>query len=399
MAPKRKCKLCCFAFGAALFASGCGGGSAEAVNPPQSPERITIAGIGSQGAHGIFDPSIARDPASSRLWMSYSSVDASGQWPAQNPDVVSTRLAYSDDSGKTWTGSSSGALINAFSDVTIALPAPLNAGTWTNEVSQLVYDPGADTAQRWKLLWHHYLLLNNVRHFDHGWIAMKAASTPEGLAAAPEVKLFAGVTYDVSNDTAGGGSQSPLGGAPKIHLDTALNSALNNCLFTEPGMYATAGALYATVQCAKSPVEHLTVLLKCASPCTAESAASWSYLGTVLNDANATTLGFDTGFSASSMFESGNSVYLISTPAQTSGAPWADYYSGCRIYRFANIDSAQLQLSGTQPAVIGTVNGTSGSFNGACAYNAASTMSGVLYSELHLSATDKFRMFMSHTNF
>ncbi len=389
-----------FVCGLVLFAAGCGGAGSVAETSP-APERITIAGNGTQGAHGIFDPSIALDPATGRLWMSYSSVDPSVSWPTQNHDVVSTRLAYSDDNGKIWTGSSSGGLINSFADVNIALAPPNDAGTWINEVSQLIYDPGADATQKWKLLWHHYLVINNDRRFEHGWIAMKTAATPEGLATATEVKLFAGATYDAGNDTAGGGSQSPLGGAPKIQLDTAVNAALNACLFTEPGMYATSGALYVTLHCVKSslPIEHLTVLLKCTSPCNAESAASWSYLGTVLNDSNAAALGFDTGFSAPGIFESGGSVYLISTPVQTSGALWHDYYSGCRLYRFTNIDAAQLQLSGTQPALIASVDGTSGSFNGACAYQASSNQSGVLYSELLLTASDKFRMYMSHKNY
>jgi hypothetical protein len=312
-------------------------------------------------------------------------------------------LAYSDDNGKTWVGSGTGALINGFTDVTLSLPVPNNAGSWTSEVSQLIYDPGANASERWKILWHHYLNINNVRKFEHGWIAMKTASTPEGLAAAPEIKLFAGALYDSGNNTAGGGSQSPLGGAPLIQLDTAVDAALNSCVFTEPGMYATASALYVSLQCINVkdyPVlSHLTVLLKCGSPCNTASSSSWSYVGTVLRDSNAAALGYDTGFSATGMFESGGSVYLVSTPVRTAGAPWEDYYSGCRVFRFLNIDSALLQTSGTQPALIGSVDGAVGSFNGACAYHASSNMSGMLYSELTASAIDRFRMYMSHTNF
>ncbi|MFZ2160883.1 MAG: sialidase family protein [Sideroxyarcus sp.] len=378
--------------GAVLFFIGCGGGSADA---PPSPERITFAGI---GTHGIFDPAIARDPASGRIWMSYSAVDPSALWPTQNINVVANRLAYSDDNGKTWTDS--GAIISNYADVTLPFATPLNAGTWVNEVSQLVYDPGATANERWKILWHHYLRINDVRHFEHGWLGMKTASTPAGLAAAPEVKLFAGYGYDTSNDTVGGGSQSPLGGAPQIQLDTALDPALNTCVFTEPGMYASDSALYLSLLCVKtSDLSHLTVLLKCTSPCNTGSAASWSYLGTVLQDSNATAIGFDSGFSGSGLFESAGSMYLVATPVQTAGAPWPDYYNGCRVYRFSNIDSALLQTSGSQPALVGSVNGTTGSFNGACSYNASANLSGMLYSELNTSATDLFRIYMSHKNF
>jgi hypothetical protein len=64
-----------------------------------------------------------------------------------------------------------------------------------------------------------------------------------------------------------------------------------------------------------------------------------------------------------------------------------------------NLDAAQLQTTGGQPELIGTVNGTAGSFNGACAYHASASTSGVLYSELTASATDKFRMYKSHKTF
>ena len=387
------------AFGATLFLAGCSGSSPPSTGP--TPERITIANV---GAHGIFDPSIALDPGNGRLWMSYSAVDPSVLWPA-NVNVVATHLAYSDDNGKTWTASSNGELINNYLDVTLPSASPDDAGTWVNEVSQLIYDPGANATERWKILWHHYLLINNVRHFEHGWIAMKAASTPEGLAAATEIKLFAGYLYDSANDTAGGTTRSPVGGAPQIQLDTALDPALSTCVFSVPGMYTTNSAVYLSLLCVhlgniNTPADdnHLIVLLKCGSPCNAASAASWSYLGTALQNSDALAFGFDTGFSASGMFESAGNVYLVATPVQTAGAPWPDYYSGCRIFRFANIDSALLQMSGSQPMLIGSVNGTAASFNGACAFHASASMSGMLYSEFNTS-TQVFQIYMSHTNF
>jgi hypothetical protein len=386
-----------YALGAVLLLFGChsspDGGSGSPA--PASPERIAFAGV---GTHGIFDPSITLDPGNGRLWMSYSAVDPSVSWPTQNYDVVSTRLAYSDNNGSTWTDT--GSVVNNFLDVTLPLAPPNDAGTWTSEVSQLIYDPGATASERWKLLWHHYLNINNSRHFEHGWIAMKMASTPENLATAPEIKLFGGYLYDAGNNTAGGNSRSPVGGAPLIQLDTALDPALNTCVFTEPGMYATGGALYLSLLCVRlSDSNRLIAMLKCSSPCNTGAAASWSYLGTALQKSDAAAFGFDAGFSASGMFESAGSIYLVATPVQTVGAPWSDYYSGCRVFRFANIDSALLQKSGAQPILVGSVDGMPGTFNGACAFHASANGGGVLYSELNTSVTDRFRIFMSHKNF
>lgn len=386
------------ALGAVLLLLGCGGSSSGGGSDspaPVFPGRIVFAGL---GAHGIFDPSIAFDPGNGRLWMSYSAVDPSVSWPTQNFDVVSTRLAYSDDNGGTWTDT--GSVINDFLDVTLPLAPPNDAGTWTNEVSQLIYDPGAIASEKWKLLWHHYLNINNSRRFEHGWIAMKMASAPENLATAPEIKLFGGYLYDPGNNTAGGSSRSPVGGAPLIQLDTELDPALNSCVFTEPGMYATGGALYLSLQCVHlSDSNRLIVLFKCVSPCNTGSAVSWSYLGTVLQKSDAAAFGFDSGFSAPDMFESAGSIYLVATPVQTAGAPWPDYYSGCRVFRFADIDSALLQKSGAQPTLVGSVDGMPGTFNGACDFHVSASGSGVLYSELNTSVTDRFRIFMSHKRF
>ena len=390
-------RLGIYTFAVYLLLSGCSSGGGGGGSPaPVSPERIIFAGV---GAHGIFDPSVTLDPASGRLWMSYSAVDASVTWPVQNFDVVATRLAYSDDQGKTWTDSAT--IISNFLDVNVPLPPPNNAGTWVNEVSQLIYDPGADATQRWKILWHHHLQLNGSRLFEHGWIAMKAASRPEELAAAAEIKLFAGSLYDPGNNTAGGPSGSPVGGAPLIQLDTALNSALNTCgVFTEPGMYASSGALYLSLQCEHlADADRLIVLLKCASPCNAGSAAGWSYLGTLLRKSDAAAFGFDGGFAASGLFAAVGGVYLVATPVQSGGAPWSDYYSGCRIFKFADIDAGLLQKTGSQPTLISQVDGAAGSFNGACSYHTSATNSGMLYSQLDTSAADRFRIFMSKANF
>lgn len=225
---------------------------------------------------------------------------------------------------------------------------------WVNEVSQLIYDPGALATERWKILWHHYLTVNGNRLFEHGWIAMKTASTPEALAAAPEIKLFGSYLYDPGNNTAGGSSRSPVGGAPLIQLDT-LNSALNTCLFTEPGMYAVNSALYLSLQCEHlSDSNRLIVLFKCTSPCDTGNAASWSYLGTLLQKTDAATFGFDSGFAASGLFASAGGVYLVVTPVQTSGAPWSNYYSGCRVFKFVDIDAALLQKTGSQLTLMGS---------------------------------------------
>jgi hypothetical protein len=303
-------------------------------------------------------------------------------------------LAYSNDQGATWTDMG---VVNAAQDVTIALPSPNNAGTWINEVSDLVYDPGATAGQQWKLLWHHYLMINNARQLNHGWIGLKMAATPGQLAAASEIKLFSSAGYDAVNNTQGGGSQSPLGGAPAIALDTALNAQLNGCIFTEPGMLATSSALYVSMMCGKSTTSHLIALFKCSSPCNATNAASWSYLGSALSDADASALGYDEGFSATNLVASGGQNYLIVTPVSTT--PFDAHYNGCRVFKFTDIDTATLQRSAGIPTAIASVNGSAGSFNGACTYLPGASKAGILYSELVRTPSIQFKIFSSGINF
>jgi hypothetical protein len=317
-------------------------------------------------------------------------------WPVQNFDTVSTRLAYSDDQGATWIDS--GSTINGVLDVDLdPLPVPFNAGTWHNEVSSLIYDPGAAANERWKLLWHHYLLINGDRHFEHGWIGLKTAATPTQLASATEVKLFSSFGYDPGNNILNGPSGSPVGGAPAIALDTALTTTLNGCFFTEPGMLATSSALYVSMLCVKSPTDHRIILLKCDSPCDTTSASSWTYVGTALNDTDAASFGFDQGFSAPGLVTSSGQNYLMVTPQ--SSTPFDSHYNGCRVFRFTDIDTASLQRTGGVPDLVATVNGDAGSFNGACTYLPAASRAGVIYGQAFLTSTEKFRLFMSGVNF
>ncbi len=345
-------------------------------------------------SHGIFDASLAQDPSSNMIWMSYSAVNTSGLWPTQNFDVVSTGLAYTSDQGHSWTDV--GGIVNSTLDVNLALPAPFNSGTWQNEVSSLVFDPGAPVNQRWKLIWHHYLVINNARHFEHGWIALKMAATPGQLAAATEIKLFSGSIYDIGNNTAGGGSGSPLGGTPAIALSTALTSQLNNCaVFTEPGLLATPNALYLSLLCGATSTDQRIVLLKCASPCNPILASSWSYLGAALNNADAQSFGFNEGFSGANLVSTSSGVYLFATPVSTT--PFDGYYNGCLVFKFTNIETASLQRTSGVPTPILKVNGDAGSFNGACTYWPGTTQAGIIYDQLSPTGT-KFRIMMSGVN-
>jgi hypothetical protein len=376
--------------------------NSEESTSSSDPERLTIPGAGTDfGTKGVFDPSLTEDPESGRIYMSYSAVDpAPAYWGVINYHTVSTRMAYSDDNGESFTDS--GSAINEALDVILGdgeEPWEDDAGTWHNEVSKLIYDPGAQSGEEWKLFWHHYLVHNQLgdpvdyRKFHHGWIAYKAASTPEGLESATEVKLFGAAGYDTVNDTEDNTvSRSPLGGAPEIMLDGTFHADLANCVvFSEPGAYADSTGLYLSLFCYEvtPAANNRLILLKANANSDLTDSGNWTYIGTLFQTSDAVSLGYER-FSASDLFGSGGEQFLMVSPV--SDSPYDGSYNGCLVYRFSDIGAGT--LSGT-PDLVKSVSGTAGSFNGACAYHESASYSGFLYSELVSGEEDPFRIFMS----
>ena len=292
---------------AALLA--CGGGSSSSSNEETTsqPERINFAGAGNLG---IFDPSLARDPASNRLWMSYSSVETSNFYPPAQYWAVSIRLAFSDDNGGSWQDAG---VELATRDENKVGPLPVgpaspaiaaNSGSiWQSETSTLRYDPGAPTGERWKLLWFQYLHANQHSYFaDYSWIALKMAATPLELATATPIKLFGGAGLQPGNTNAGAPVFAPIAGMPEFQLNTDLTRSiggadraeLNLCIFAEPGLHTTASAIYLSIYCADAsttPVTEYLVYFHCSSPCDITVAASWEYIGRLLAPADAPAAG------------------------------------------------------------------------------------------------------------
>ncbi len=372
-----------------LLIVGCGSG-----NSTPQPERINFTG----GEQGIFDPSIAKDPGSSRIWMSYSAVDDSIYYPANVYWKVSIRLAYSDTNGQTWqdaglVSTATEPRVGPMATTTPPAPAiPANTpATWQSETSALVYDPAAVAGERWKIFWYQYMYANATPYaYDYSWIAMKAAATPTGLLAASPIKLFGHNGMQADGENTAAPFESPLGGPAQINL-SALDTEINACVFAEPGLHATASALYMSINCADvsgSSVQHYVVYFKCADPCTITSATSWSYLGRLLTPADAVTDGH-TFYSGTDIFEQDGRFYLVATP--TLG----EVYDGCRVFEFASIDSISLRRTGGNLIEIARVSGTAGLHHGACdTYNAID--GGLIYSQYEpANPPDKFRLYKS----
>ena len=360
----------------------------------QAPSKLIA--LRPAGSGGIFDPSLADTKPGQRAWMSYSVVDPSPRWPDKNTRTITTRLAYSDDRGASWTDL--GKVINPVSE-----PPGSDAQSWNNEVSSLLFDPYAPTSARWKLFWHHYLYINNKGRFQHGWIGYKEAATPPELASAPEVKLFVGRAYSKDNDDRSGSTGSPVAGAPLFDLHQ-LNHDLDRCVApSEPSAIASESGIYVALSCyqpkAPGPLAMLmggavpiVSLLKCDAPCQPSHAGAWRYVAKLLTPDDAQAAGFDK-YTASDLFTQNGKYYLMVSP--TSNKPWSSAYNGCHIFRFSSIDNGQLESDGGHPTIIKRIQGNPNTFNGACTYAQAVTVSGFLYGEIKMNKQPYFQIFQT----
>lgn len=395
--------LAAFAAGSIVIAS-CGGGGGS--GPSSIPERITFAG---GGGLGIFDPSIAKDPSDSRVWMSYSAVDPSVFYSTDLYWTVSIRLAFSDDNGGTWQD---GGVVVAPHIQTPVGPmtvtggqAPidtLSAGIWQSETSSLVYDPGALPSERWKLIWFQYLNADLVNYFlDYSWIAMKTASSPLGLAAAMPVKLFGGFGIQSEGGNIGSPVFSPIAGTAAVALNADLTKAavgeslsdLNACVFAEPGLAATGTAVYLSIFCVDvSVMKEILVHFKCDAPCTMTDAAGWEYLGKLLTEADASAATGRDHYQAPAIVEQNGRNYLLATPVDTT---FGSRYDGCRVYEFTDINTSDLVRSGPGLVEVTVANGEADLHNGACdAFEGLD--GGIIYSQFDPSlAPETFRIYKS----
>jgi len=373
---------CCISL-AALYS--CGGGSAGGGLPPVPATALNVSGV--VATDGIFDPSPRHD-GSGNLWMSYSTVNYSGNDAALTE--VRTRVASSTDGGSTWTDAGVDPNNNSNPDFQLTVSGITYWASWHYEVSSLLYDPyDADTAKRWKMLWHRMAYVesggNSNLSIDNSWIGLSTASAPNGAWSA-ERKMFAGSIYAAAANT--------VIGAPEIQLNM-LHTSLNSCIaFTEPSMLAKSDGIYISLNClGLTPSQVVTskiVGVKCNRTFT-----TCSYLGDFLQGTEAAQFSQSgqalTGFSATELVSAGGNDYLIVTPTE----PPSDSYRGCLAFRISDLATATLVRSNGTPSLIKRIYGTSGSFNGACGYDTNATGSGIIYSEYNNSAPH-FRLFASH---
>lgn len=367
-----------------VLLSACGGGGDKDEGDPNL-ETDEVQVSGTPGDDGIFDPAPAWDGVST-LWMSHSSVN----WSTDDATLsqVHTRIASSSDQGASWTDIGIDPNNSAdWPDFTGVINGDTYWATWRFEVSRLFYDPyDNDSNRRWKMLWHRFLAAGSPvssEIFENSWIGYSSASTPDGVWAN-ERKMFTGSAYNNSDMDA-------LISPPEFPLDVTYNVELGACtLFTEPGVLVRSEGIYISLQCTG---EQKIILLRCD-----REFSTCDYLGDLLTAADAPqfsqagqSLGF---FGASELVETNSATYLMVTGIEEIDATH-NRYSGCLIFRVSDLANAELERAGGVPVLVDRIDGTVGSFNGACGYDPQAMGSGIIYSEFFPSETPRFRMFPS----
>ncbi len=282
------------------------------------PEFIELAPVGDNGS---YDPTLAGDPNTGRVWMVFSRVLGRG-----GSGQVSTHLSYSDDGGITWCYLEE---INPSEKVALSdLPeefATAVSAHWSHEVPSIAYFPEAPVDQRWRMTWHRYLHVDtgiagsDNRQFANGWIATRTASDPSLLALATEEKLFSAVGYYKTPETEAYNDE--IGGKPQVLLHQLHPNLAGAIVFTETGMQAYEGNLYVSLVLGSPSAGNSVILIKL------DQNQTWSYVNTLLTPTDAANInGQWTNFSATDLFVQNGQGYMLVSPA-------ADLYEGVLLFK------------------------------------------------------------------
>jgi hypothetical protein len=355
--------------GTVLAACARPGTTAPPAGPANFPE-LTIRG--DDAPNGIYDPSVeyGRDGTG---WLAYSAVKA-------GPDgEVHTRIARSDDRGRTWTRVAD---VNRPAPVAVRLPNGISVnGRWWHEVPTLVHDPD-DRGRAWKLFWHRYVARMPHRNpddrlFAFGWIAYRHAPSPAG-PWSDEVALI-------------GAGPFPLAPHATRFKIGDLHPALERYIvLTEPGSLYHRGVLYLSLQAARAPqpgrAEHDIVLIA-----SDDHGERWRHVAVVLEAGEARAFGGDFFTGSSLVVEDGRTFLLLSL--ELHGKPSLQH-RGTVVFEFADIGRGTLKRGPDgRPRLIKRIDARLAG-GGQSDYDAQNTGGGIIMPQFDLRNLPRaFRLF------
>jgi hypothetical protein len=377
----------------ALTGAGCSGGSSDgdasippdtcspagtSANPP-----LSIAGDNSPS--GIYDPSVLKENCT--VWLSYSSVDYYQQGGHLVQDV-GIRLASSDDGGDHFSyvatlGTPQPATVHDTTGNQVCGQATCT-GRWVYETSWLIDDSGdPQSSRRYKLFAHKYFLYppataGKAAQYELGSIVMWTASSPDGTWSA-ETSLL-------------GWNLTPQELTPAVNVN-AIDPQLASCIAISEGTASVRGnILDFAFACPYLDSNTNTIVQKIVLLRSTDHAASFSYVSTPLQAADAASFGADY-FSAPSLLPRQDSApVLFATPVK------AGVYSGCVVFPFADENAGTLTRSGGVPTASTTLQPPTGDFGGACAWDRGLDATGILMNDGNATRTPIFSVLATGTD-
>jgi hypothetical protein len=337
-----------------LAACGSDDGGGSACNVPAAPaeRNCSISGscavtsiIGDAPAtnpgtfKGFADPALMADPAvPGRIWLGYS-------WPKVVPGqdfqgnpvqmaAVENRLARSDNGGLTFSYQQV-----LWPDVALADPEGSGEmGRISSETASLAHMTSAGVTT-WYGAHLRYFLRPvtgyNPKYATSWHVRIGAASTPSGLATAPETVL--GVTNTHAAYT------------PSVRLDQLAALPVAQCaMLNNPTLFVQDQTLYLIVEClafiGQTPdYTNTTTQVFATDPSGPPPTWTWRHAGELADDAIATELGNDTIRQPDVSLAADGALIALITPAHIdANSPTGTTGDGCVALELDSIDPPQL---------------------------------------------------------
>ena len=314
-------------------------------------DALATLGSGQAPFRGYADPSLTFDAQSNTLWLSYSwlstAVEVLG--PPPQPDfLVSTHLASSTNSGASFE------FVREINQNTlIAHPDNGEQGWLTHEVSTLTRSADGD----WQVLWLQYF--DPVGELERGDFLLNrsVANSPAALGDVIEPWIRTAATSE------------SFGAIERL---SSIQELADCTIFTEPALFNDEQNTYLAMNCLvirdsarQSEEDRLFVLRQ------SESGESYEYLGILINNADAESLGGDVLEQADFVVARDGRLLLLATPIRHDAQP---PHQGCvalEVESLANATMRRTSSGGLVERARITADGD-GLGPGLCTYHAES---------------------------
>jgi hypothetical protein len=342
-----------------------------AVNDSQ-PGFSQIDIRGENPKNGIFDISVEYGDDGIG-WMAYSRIEV--------PMYVETRLARSNDHGRTWKYVST---LNPSVPGIFKQDGKVIKGVWRYETPALLYDRGDRPARRWKLFVQR--VFSKPPHkrgtalMGESWIEYRYARSPEGPWSEP-VRLL------------GTDKGDPRQNLNRLHADLT-----DVAFYTEPGVLEHKGTLYmsldaGTTMSGLGEWRKRKVILIASN----DHGKTWKYLDTLADYSDAGDFGYLV-FTGTSLARNRDRIYFLATPSGAKGLFKNKGHAGLLAIEFTDISRGRLKRDGKGRLMVTKRIEPSLESGGLSDYDEQNYNGGIVFCQIDLSKKSRDAQFFKAFN-